>query len=86
MGKDFIPLRANHINDAKAVEELYHRRFVREASNEKYFHNLPDKKDIAEVELGDEKQGTHETIFRLRNGDFIVVNKTISTRKLRSMI
>ena len=82
MGRDFIPLVANHINKKKAVNELYHKDFVRSASKNEYFHVLPDPKEIAEVELGDEEQGTFETVFRLKNGDFIEVNKT---RKLKDV-
>lgn len=85
MGKDFIPLEKNNISTKEAIKKLYHKDFVESASKNDYFHVLPDPKDIVEVDLGDEKAGTHETVFRLKNGDFIVVNRTMSLGKLRKV-
>jgi hypothetical protein len=86
MGKDFIPLIANNMDTKEAIKKLYHKNLVTSASKNEYFHVLPDTKEIAEIEIGDVEQGTHESIFRLKNDDFIVVNKTLpKRRKLKEM-
>lgn len=85
MGKDFIPLRRNGIDDTEVIKKLYHPRLVRSASKEEYFHSLPSKSEIEEIELGDAKQGTHETVFEMRNGDFIEVGRTLKLEKLKKV-
>lgn len=83
MGKDFIPLGINHIGKEKAIRKLYKAKFVESASKEEYFHKLPNKDEIAEVEIG--SSGTKESVFRLKNGDFIEVNKTMKLNKIKDV-
>ena len=64
MGKDFIPLGANHISKKKAIKELYHKNLVMFASKTEYFHVLPDPKEIAEIELGDRPMVGHTALDR----------------------
>ena len=84
MGKDFIPLRRNHIDDQEAIKKLYKPSLVTSASKEEYFEKLPEKSQIDEVEVG--SSGTRESIFRLKDGDFIEVNRTVNVKKLKKVM
>jgi hypothetical protein len=75
MGKDFVPLKRNHLPTENAIKKLYWAGKVRSASKESYFYVLPDVKEIDEVELG--SSGTKESVFRFKNGDFVEVEGTI---------
>lgn len=82
MGKDFLPLKLNNIRIDKAIKTLYWAKNVFEASKIEYFHVLPPVSSIQEIEIG--TYGTDETIIRLKNGDFIALNKTMQVDTLKS--
>jgi hypothetical protein len=83
MGKDFIPLGYNHIDKEEAIKKLYKKKFVTSASKIEYFNRLPNKNNISEIEIG--SSGTKESIFRLKNGNFIEVNRTLQINKLKKV-
>jgi len=75
MGKDFIYIIQNGFNLERVYKKLFSGSYkIIEASEEKYFYRIPDLKEIEEVEVG--TNGTKESILRLKNAGFVVVNKT----------
>jgi len=75
MGKDFIYIAQNGFNLEMAYKKLFSGTYeITEASEEKYFYRIPDLKEIEEIEIG--TNGTKESILRLKNAGFVVVNKT----------
>ena len=81
MGKDFIPLKLNGYSFKEVIKRLYLKEKVLEGSKEEYFNVLPNIRSIQEIELGTD--GTQETIFRLDNEDFIVVEGTLDINCLK---
>lgn len=80
MGKDYTPVRLNHLDDTQAIKKLYWSGKVIEASNDSYFRVLPDARKIKEIEVG--FAGTNETIFRFDDGTFAVMKGTIPMKDL----
>jgi hypothetical protein len=81
MGKDFIMTIENGFN----LNEIYNKLFsesyeVTETSNEKFFNRIPLISEIENIEIG--TNGTKESIIRLKNKDFVVLNKTIDIKTL----
>ena len=54
---------------------------VKEASNIKYFNKTPLLSEIKEIEIGIDN--TEESILRLNNGGYVVVNKTLQQNSLK---
>lgn len=73
MGKDYTPIRLNGLDLRNAYNKIFSGTYeVIEASEERYFFRIPQFHDI---EVG--FAGTKESIIRLNDGGFVVVNKTI---------
>ena len=84
MGKDYIYISQNGLSLELAYKLLFSGRYgIKEASEEKYFQRIPFLNEIEEIELGDKEQGTNESILRLNDGGFCVVNKTIPINSLK---
>lgn len=76
MGKDYTPIKLNGLD----LEDTYNKIFsgqyrVISASEERYFFRIPSLREVDEIEVG--YAGTKESIIRLNDGGFVVVNKTI---------
>ena len=82
MGKDFIPIKQNGLSLEKAYKKLFSNKWeITEATEEKYFYRIPQLREIEEIEIG--SLGTKETILRLDNNGYIVINKTIDVKALK---
>ena len=84
MSKDYTPLRLNNLNIKKAYGLLQNRQ-ITEASTIELFNlsgigSIPFR-EIIDIEIGTEN--TKESIVRLPNNNFIVLNGTIEIQKLR---
>jgi len=76
MGHDFIYVKQNGYSLEKAYRKLFSGRWeVIESSDERYFNRIPQLKEIEEIEMG--SSGTKKSILRLKDGGFVVINKTI---------
>ena len=76
MGKDYTPIIENGFN----LKEIYNKLFsgvyeITEASEEKFFNRIPELKEVVNIEVG--YDGTEETIIRLADNGYVVINKTI---------
>ena len=76
MGKDFILINENGFN----LKEVYNKLFsgcyeIIQASDEKFFNRIPSLKEVENIEIGTDN--TEESILRLKNNNFVVINKTI---------
>ena len=76
MGKSFISLKTNGYE----LENSYNKLFggvweITEASDIKLFRRIAQLKEIKDIEIGCD--GTEETIIRLLDDRFQVINKTI---------
>ena len=76
MGKDYTPIIENGFN----LKEIYNKLFsgvyeITEASEEKFFNRMPELKEVVNIEVG--YDGTEETIIRLADNGYVVINKTI---------
>jgi hypothetical protein len=81
MGKDFIYIAQNGFNLETAYKELFSGAYeIIQASSEKYFNRIPSLTEVQEMEIG--TAGTEESVLRLVNGGFVVVNKTIKISPL----
>lgn len=81
MGKDFIYVKLNNFDLRKVYNKLFSNCYeIIETSQEKYFNRIPNFNEIIEIELGTDN--TKETIIRLDNNNFVVVNKTIDIKEL----
>ena len=75
MGKDFTPIKANGFSIEDAYNKLFSGRYeIIEASEEKYFSRIPQLSEVKEIDVG--YAGTKESIIRLKNNGFAVVNKS----------
>jgi len=89
MGKDFIPINENlpiGFPDKSEVYEyvlkkLYKKDKVKEASTTVLFWQKPDVADIENIELGDKEMGTNETLIRLKDKNFVVLEGTMSLKE-----
>ena len=78
MGKSTISMKTNFYSVKDAYNKLFRGTYeVTEATEEKYFYRIPKLEEVNDIELGCD--GTNESILRLNNNGFVVVNKTIET-------
>jgi len=86
MGKDYTPIKLNNLNLKKAYSLLLKKRVIEASSlqlfNIKSIGSIPFYQ-IKEIEIGTE--GTKETIVRIKENDFIVLNGTIELEHLRDV-
>ena len=76
MGKDYTPIKLNGMDLKIAFNILFSGTYeITEASDEKFFRRIPSFHEIEEIEVG--YAGTKESIIRLKDGGFVVVDKTI---------
>jgi len=80
MGKSFISLKTNNIDLESNYNKLFSGTYeIIEASNINLFRRIAQLKEIKDIELGCD--GTEESIIRLNNNDFQVINKTIEVKQ-----
>lgn len=79
MGKDFVSVRKNHLSFNKAFDLLINGEWVEGTTTRK-----PKRMEVADIDIG--TSGTNESIFRLKNGGFYVVSKTVNINKLKEVI
>lgn len=80
MGKDFIPVKANHLNLKEVYDKLtlgIGTNKITEASNKQLFYKFPEFNQVEDIQIGDKVQGTNESVIWLKNGNHLVVDKTI---------
>lgn len=76
MGKDFTPIVKNGLDLKRAYNKLFSGTWeVIEASEERFFNRIPTFQEVTEIEVG--FAGTKESIIRLKDDGFVVINKTI---------
>jgi len=76
MGKDYTPIKLNGLSLEDAYKKLFSGTYeIIEASEERYFFRIPEFREVDEIEVG--YAGTKESVIRLNDGGFAVVNKTI---------
>jgi len=68
---DFIPLKINGFDLKEAYNKLKNAEVI---ENSEMTLTIPNFKEIEEIELG--ADNTKESILRLKNGGYCVVNKT----------
>ena len=77
MGKDYTPIKLNGMDLKSAFNRLFSGTYdIIEASDEKFFRRIPSFNEIEEIEVG--YAGTKESIIRLKDGGFVVIDKTIN--------
>lgn len=77
MGKSYISLKMNGMNIKKAYNKLINSK-VNESSELKYFNKLPEFSQIEDIMLG--ADGTMQSILKLKNNGFVVLDKTINPK------
>ena len=80
MGKDFILIKKNSFDLKKTYDKLFNGFFEITESSEISLI-FPNFKDVVEIEIGTDN--TKESILRLNNNGFVVVNKTIPIKELK---
>lgn len=76
MGKDFIPTTTNRYSLKSVYNKLFSGTYeITQTDNEKFFNRIPLLSEITEIDLG--SNGTNESIIWLKEGGFVVINKTI---------
>jgi hypothetical protein len=83
MGRSFVSLKRNFVSE-KGIANAYDkmkRAEVVSASKEEYFYKKPSISEVDDIDVG-----THESIIRLKNGDFIEVKKSVNINKLFEVV
>ena len=78
MGKDFISVKMNKFDLGKVFNILIKGEFIEGTSTKK-----PTIREVADIDVG--SSGTKQSIMKLKDGGYYVVNKTIKTNKLQKL-
>jgi hypothetical protein len=83
MGKDFISIKANRFNIESVFNRIKHFKVI-EASAMGYFNIFPKMYEVMDIEIGTDN--TTESIIRLNNGDYVVVEGVVSVSDIKTLM